>query len=116
MKLLKKIVKCIGILLLVVILLGVAFFASLMILEYKPADSEPAEQTWTVSETEVPAIGQTLTVMTWNTGYGALGDNADFFMDGGKMVYTGDETRVRENINAIVSEVKAQDPDILLLQ
>ncbi|MBQ9305473.1 MAG: endonuclease, partial [Butyrivibrio sp.] len=22
-------------------------------------------------------------IMTWNIGYGALGDNADFFMDGG---------------------------------
>jgi endonuclease/exonuclease/phosphatase family metal-dependent hydrolase len=116
MKLLKKIVKCIGILLLVVILLGVAFFASLMILEYKPADSEPAEQTWTVSETEVPAIGQTLTVMTWNTGYGALGDNADFFMDGGTMVNTADKERVQQNIEGIRSEIEEISPDVVFLQ
>lgn len=32
--------------------------------------------------------GKEISMMTWNIGYGALGDNADFFMDGGKMVNT----------------------------
>ena len=31
--------------------------------------------------------GDSIKMMSWNIGYGALGDNADFFMDGGNHVY-----------------------------
>jgi endonuclease/exonuclease/phosphatase family metal-dependent hydrolase len=54
--------------------------------------------------------------MTWNVGYGALGDNADFFMDGGKSVNTADEARVKENLTGIADEIKTVDPDVLFLQ
>ena len=115
MKILRKVLKCIGILLAVLIVLGAAFFVSLMILEYKPADTEPAE-VWSVSETEEARIGQSLTVMTWNVGFGALGDNADFFMDGGTMVTTATKERVRENMEGIRAEITSVDPDVVFLQ
>ena len=49
-------------------------------------------------------INDSISVLTWNIGYGALGDNADFFMDGGKMVYTSDAKRVQENISTTIAQ------------
>ena len=82
--------------------------------EYKPAGVEfvsvEGEASGTLRE------GDEFTVMTWNIGYGALGDNADFFMDGGTGVYTADETRVRENLTAVIAEIDENAPDAVFLQ
>jgi len=59
---------------------------------------------------------QELKIITWNTGYGALGDNASFFMDGGDDVYTADEERVQANIRTIAAALLDLDPDLILLQ
>lgn len=64
----------------------------------------------------LPAAGDSLKIMTWNTGYACLGDNADFFMDGGSGVKTADSARIRENMDGILAGIEAEDPDILLLQ
>jgi endonuclease/exonuclease/phosphatase family metal-dependent hydrolase len=61
-------------------------------------------------------LGQSLSVLTWNIGYGALGDQADFFMDGGKMVRTSSKTRVEENIRAVKEEISSLSPDFAFLQ
>jgi endonuclease/exonuclease/phosphatase family metal-dependent hydrolase len=54
--------------------------------------------------------------MTWNIGYGALGSNADFFMDGGKMVYSSTSERVQQNLAEMADTIREEDPDILFLQ
>lgn len=116
MKVLKKILKALLIIIIVLVVLMGALLAWLTIVEYKPEDQETVSVEALGGEARQLAPGDSVKIVAWNIGYGALGDNADFFMDGGKMVYTGDETRVRANIDGIVSEVKAQNPDILLLQ
>ncbi|MGX8774978.1 MAG: endonuclease/exonuclease/phosphatase family protein, partial [Bacillota bacterium] len=82
--------------------------------EYNPEDIE------TVEVTEGGSGGlqkdESFKVMSWNIGYGALGDNADFFMDGGTGVMTADEQRLDENLSEISSQIKNEDPDLLLLQ
>lgn len=60
--------------------------------------------------------GDTVRAVLWNIGYGALGDNADFFMDGGSRVYTADAARVQQNLQGIADELSELQPDILLLQ
>ena len=60
--------------------------------------------------------GRPLTIVSWNCGYGALGDNADFFMDGGSSVYTADRSRVENNLAGIRDALKALNPDLLILQ
>lgn len=95
----------------------VAFLILLLVLtvtEYKPD---------TIEELSVNGqggasvhAGDTLSVLTWNTGYGALGNNADFFMDGGSMVNTADEDRVQKNMAAINDEIAGLDPDVVFLQ
>ena len=97
----------------VILIIGI-LIGFLSITEYKPADRE----TLTVengTSAVIPA-GATLKVMTWNVGYGALGDNADFFMDGGTMVDTATLERVNENMSGIIAEITEEAPDLLLLQ
>ncbi|MBO4383307.1 MAG: endonuclease, partial [Clostridia bacterium] len=96
-----------------VLVAGVLTF--LTVTEYRPADRE--EMVLCGAEESRPlAVGDTLSVMSWNIGYGALGDNADFFMEGGEMVMSADEDRVKENLAGITKEIRKVSPDVLLLQ
>ena len=110
----RKLARAIIIIVLIIIILLDAGVAALTALEYKPADIEV-----------VPMIGQAgaevrtgepIKLVSWNIGYGALGDNADFFMDGGTKVYTADEARVYENMAGITEFLKSQNPDIVMPQ
>lgn len=101
--------------LLVLILLAVAgLVAVLSVTEYKPAAVEaiPLEG----SATRTLATNEEFSILTWNIGYGALGNNADFFMDGGTMVYTADAQRVERNMATIAGEVARIAPDVAIFQ
>lgn len=110
----KKIFGIIGVILLICFFVVAAFVGYLTIDEYKPDDIEALEIAGTA--TKEMEQGKDFTVMTWNVGYGALGDNADFFMDGGKSVYSSDKVRVDQNITTISNTVTEINPDILYLQ
>ena len=103
-----------GVAVLAVVLFYLLMFVYLTLSEYKPKDRENisvlGESSKMLSE------GSSFTIASWNIGYGALGDNADFFMDGGKSVHTASKKRVKENMNALVSELKKSDADIFFLQ
>ncbi len=109
-----RIFKGIGIFLLIAVLLLAGFFGFLVVTEYKPADLETSLVEGTAAETL--SAGSSLKLLTWNIGFGALGDNADFFMDGGTMVNTADEARVNSNMAGICSFIEETSPDILFLQ
>ncbi|MDO4649974.1 MAG: endonuclease [Eubacteriales bacterium] len=113
-RLIKKILKAAGILLLVVIVAVVAFFGVLTVTEYKPKDVENLAVQGNAAETISP--GDSVSVMTWNIGYGCLGETADFFMDGGTHVRTATKNEVRENMEAIISAAKDFSPDIMFYQ
>ncbi len=106
--------RIVGILLLAVVILTAGLFGVLCVTEYKPADREALAVEGEASGTL--KVGDTVTILTWNIGYGALGDNADFFMDGGKGVYTADLSRVLSNLASIRSWIGSLDWDLLLLQ
>ena len=97
-----------------VILIVAAIIVFLSLTEYRPQAIEEAE-IFRAAENGL-SEGGTLRVMTWNIGYGALGDNADFFIDGGNMVRTADEARVRRNLKDISSANADAEPDVLLVQ
>lgn len=114
MKVLKTILKILGWILGVVVLVVAVALIVFTIAEYRPADVEtaiPEQQAEAVLET-----GKPLTVVSWNCGYGALGDNAEFFMDGGTSVYTADKERVMTNLNGIKEKLQALSPDFVILQ
>lgn len=110
----KRILRGVGIVLGVVVLFVVWLFGWLTVGEYKPDDVETVEIEGEATELLYP--GSTVKIVSWNMGYGALGDNADFFMDGGSGVRTADEDRVRENVQAVIDELTALEPDVIFLQ
>lgn len=77
----RKVIKVILLLLLTVILLFAGFLGWQTLTEFKPS----TEEVLTIDEV-APAIDDTLTIISWNTGYFGLGAEMDFFYEGGKMV------------------------------
>lgn len=116
MKVLKAVLKILLAVVIVLIVLVAAVLIWLTIVEYRPEASENVAVQSLNGEAKELAAGDKIKIVTWNLGFGALGDNADFFMDGGKMVYPADEPRVKENLNAFINEVSLQDPDIVMFQ
>ena len=110
----KKVLKFIALVFIVFVFVVASLIGYLTIDEYKPDEIEDLEMVGEAGE-EIE-LGRESTIMTWNAGYGALGDNADFFMDGGKKVYSSDKERVQENLQAISDKIAEIDPDILYLQ
>lgn len=98
----------------VILVFVLCLLAYLSATEYRPKDRETVSVSGTAAQTIRP--GDNLKILTWNCGFGALGDNADFFMDGGSMVQTASESRVRENIQGIQKEIQKESPDVAFLQ
>lgn len=120
----KKILKITCIVLGVILAAAIIFVGVLTLTEYKPHNSESLEvssgstfgQNTTGSDKLSPSVGDSISIVTWNLGYGSLGANADFFMDGGDSVYTSNAEQVNDNMEAITSELDSLSADILLLQ
>ncbi|MEA4966120.1 MAG: endonuclease [Oscillospiraceae bacterium] len=108
----KKLLKILGFFLLAIVIFVGAILLYLTVREYRPAEQESIA----VESGEYAATfsGNTVSILTFNTGYAELGDNADFFMDGGKSVQSTDETRMNENLSEIAA--LRQKADFTLLQ
>lgn len=127
-----KILKIVGVALGIIIFIAAIFVGVLTVTEYKPQDSEDLTVTYNdqqatqddsfptdtnkLSQQKELSIGDNISVVTWNIGYGSLGANADFFMDGGDSVYTSTKEQVLTNMSAITEELNSLSPDIILLQ
>mgnify|MGYP004459232103 CR=1 FL=1 len=120
---LKRILKISFISLGVIAGLALLLVATLTITEYRPDDTEKLDITYAQNPSEdrggsskTLSAGTQLSILTWNIGYGCLGANADFFMDGGSSVYTADSDQVHDNMSSITSELTSLAPDVILLQ
>ncbi|MBO4694024.1 MAG: endonuclease [Clostridia bacterium] len=109
-----KLCRFVFTLILIVILLFAGVIGFLSVTEYKPKDRESIRLDGKSKKSL--RIGDSISVLSWNIGYGALGDNADFFMDGGKSVNTADENRVNDNILGITRQIKSINPDVIFFQ
>ena len=114
----RKIGKVCGLSALVVVGVGLGVFLILLLVltvtEYKPEKTEFVAHAGKAEKSL--HIGDTVEILTWNIGFGALGDNADFFMDGGRMVKPSTKERVQENIGAITDFLAEEAADLVLLQ
>ena len=93
---------------------GVLFFAAAWIGEYRPAPRERVETLATPLVTR-HSLPDTLTLISWNIGYAGLGDNMDFFYDGGSRVRDS-HSRTLQNLDTILTTLRRLAPDIILLQ
>ena len=111
----KKILKFLLIVILAVIAAAALLFGWLTAAEYRPAPVEDAEVLRT-GENASLAVGDSVTVLSWNVGYGGLGKDSDFFMDGGKDSKSADRETVGRYLEGIHRTIVDQDPDLVLLQ
>ncbi len=113
MKTSKKVLKAIGIVIILVIMVlgGIILYA--VFSDYKPAERV------LISATESPsAIDDTveITALIWNIGYCGMDKDMDFFYDGGTKVFTPKE-RCIENLLEVIKFLKKNDTiDFILLQ
>ena len=113
----KRFLKVLLIIVLVIVAAAAGLIAWLSIAEYKPENVEQLD--FTTRDENAPALpqGESLTVLSWNIGYGGLGSNADFFMDGGENVKSSDRVRVESNLLNIRELLYGGNaPDLVLLQ
>ena len=109
----KKILKYAGICLLTVIIAAAGLVGYLTITEYRPADIQPAER---IVLNGGAKAGRELILCTWNIGYGGLGKESDFFMDGGSMVNPPSAEISQKNLSGIQDYMEENPADIWLLQ
>ena len=112
----KKLLLSVAIVLGVVVVLLVGLIAFLTITEYKPAPIEDATIHFTSSEAEAVETDEEFTLYTWNIGYGGLGKDSDFFMDGGTMVNPPSQQAVEDNLAGITNFINDSDADAWLIQ
>lgn len=110
----KKLLKAILIILIILVVLVAAVLTFFTIREYKPAATETVEN-YGASFKQI-APGDTITVLTYNIGYGANDAGHDFFMDGGKTVVTESADNINENMTGIIDTVYAANADVNFLQ
>ena len=115
-KLWQKILIALGCIIGALLLIVAAFLGWLSANEYRPADEEVVDIDTSFASGEALTDGSSLSIMTWNVGYGTLGDNADFFMDGGNNVITASPERMEVNLAGIEGIISSMSPDILFLQ
>ncbi len=108
----KKIIKYIFSL----IFLLLIFFAGFLVYSTL-TDFRPEEKIILLESTNAPKIeDNSFTIMSWNIGYAGLGDNMDFFYDGGTKT-RDTEQRTVENLNHIINYISSQkNIDFMLLQ
>lgn len=112
MKKLLKIILWIVIAVVAIAALGIAW---LSIEEFKPEDVETVEPQ-SDGAAETLREGQELSVLSWNIGYAGLGEDSDFFMDGGEDVRSADKETVEKYLAGIAAYIDESGADIKLLQ
>lgn len=109
----KIILKKVGIVILCIALLVAAVLIFYTVREYRPKSIEFLN---TGNGTKTLSEGDSFSVLTYNTGYGALSKDEDFFMDGGRKVQPDRKEVVETNLAGISDILKNQAADFYFLQ
>lgn len=110
----KKILIGLGIILGLGIVTVGGYVGYLTIKDYKPEEKitlEVDEKT-----NDIIKVGEELTVVTSNIGYGGMDKDVHFFLDGGSMSRGISEERVIYNTNRAYEVLEKYNPDIVMLQ
>ena len=111
----KKFFEILLYIILAVLAAGVLLAVFLTVSEYRQADVENVPVTGTPADRQI-ALDQEISLISWNLGYGALGKDADFVMDGGGNAPAADKALVEANLAGIADTLKKEEADFWLLQ
>jgi endonuclease/exonuclease/phosphatase family metal-dependent hydrolase len=111
----RRILRVVGSLLGVVVLVVAGFLAWATVSEYKPGAVEFVTPEPLDGEVQPLGVGGTVTALTFNVGYAALGEDQDFFMDGGDMVRPP-ESAVQANLKGLDQVIKDNPAQVAFLQ
>lgn len=123
----KKIIKIVAIVIgaILVVVLGYVAYVFLSFsriedhqilnVQNAPAGAPYGAEIYGEVASEVP-LGQELTAVSYNIGFGAYSGDYTFFMDGGKESWAFSKEAVHENIAGAMDTVAAYDPYIALIQ
>jgi endonuclease/exonuclease/phosphatase family metal-dependent hydrolase len=111
---LKSFLKVVGIIVALLILIVILYFAFMTITDYKPKeiialDIENNQEILLPKETKLSAL-------TSNIGYCGLDKEQDFFMDGGRGSRAESKDKTLENLEGITKFIESQKVDFILLQ
>ena len=115
MRTIRRVGKLLALVLLAVVIIAAGLIGYLSLTEYSPAEVE-ALAVKAGARKDQPVAGGRLTLVSMNIGYGGLGRNQNFFMDGGSMVRPDRKEDVEENLSGILSALAQQRADVYLLQ
>ena len=113
----RRVIKTAAILIGILLLIVLGYVAYVFLSFHRQPD-ELALQAETTAGDVLPSVpvGEELTIVSYNIGFGAYSDDFTFFMDGGKESRARSEEAVYENIGGAMQTVTEQDPDIALIQ
>lgn len=110
----KKVLKIVGILLLIVILAIGVYAAYVFTSNKRIADMQ--EQEIRAEASEIAPVGKEISILSWNIGFGAYIQDYGFFMDGGKESWARSKEKLDETLNHMAELVGEKNADLTLLQ
>lgn len=112
----KKVLKLLGILLLVLLLIVGAYAGYVFGTYARIEDNQNLSVTHGSAGVKLADPGTPYKVLSWNIGFGAYEDDFGFFMDGGTESRAWSKERLSENLDEIGTLLSAQNADLTLLQ
>lgn len=112
----KKVLKLLGILLLVLLLIVGAYAGYVFGTYSRIEDNQNLSVTHGSSGVQTAAPGTPYKILSWNIGFGAYEADFGFFMDGGTQSRAWSKERLLDNLDEIGTLLAAQDADLTLLQ
>ncbi len=113
-KMVKRSLFALLLIVLVPVIAGSIFIATLMITEYRPEEVEKIDAVnQSVIKVQPDSV---IRLMTFNIGYASLSETEDFIMDGGVKSKPDSQDLVRDNLAGIKDFVEKNKADIFLFQ
>ncbi|WP_409015924.1 endonuclease/exonuclease/phosphatase family protein [Anaerostipes caccae] len=113
MKTLKKAAKIMAAVITAVVFVFTGLLIFVTVMEYRPQKTESIKKS---EGTREVSREDPFTVVSLNTGYAGLGEDEDFFMDGGTKVRPDSRAQVEENLAGIAGILKEHRADAYFLQ
>ncbi|WP_346962180.1 endonuclease/exonuclease/phosphatase family protein [Clostridium sp.] len=110
----KKIFKVSSVIILTILVIALGYISFMIVTDYKPEEKIVIDVE--NNKNEIIKANSSLSITTFNIGYGTMDDTVDFFMDGGVMSRGTSEEKVLQNLNGIESIIKDLNSDIVFLQ